>query len=299
MRINLKGVSIHTFLSSLPNTPDALFYLRAFRLFLFLSLSLSLTQDVHPRDALHSTSTAFTVCLDHMMGLLSDPLSTPGVGRKVPLVGADSSCGEGGGGGGGGGAAEAGQGASERVSFGGDGVAGGRQGREEEEEEEDPKVAAALEKALVLLEDADMMRRMLEKLLEFDENKYTTMFQATGILDQVLQPLLKRVLTLNVGGCPGAAGLWRAMRHPEALAGPTPGLAAGGGGGSGRDSGGGAAGAGIGWTARVEETGALALVSRATGLLCGTLALLLGSSQAVCRQFRALRMHDTLYQVIR
>lgn len=51
--------------------------------------------------------------------------------------------------------------------------------------------------------------------------------------------------------------------------------------------------------ARVEETGALALVSRATRLLCGTLALLLGSSQAVCRQFRALRMHDTLYQVIR
>lgn len=48
-----------------------------------------------------------------------------------------------------------------------------------------------------------------------------------------------------------------------------------------------------------KETGALALVSRATGLLCGTLALLLGYSPAICRQFRALRMHDTLYDVIR
>lgn len=164
----------------------------------------------------------------------------------------------------------------------------------EEEEEEDPKITAALEKALLLLEDADMMRRMLEKLLEFDEKKFTAMFQATGILDQVLQPLLKRVLTLNVGASPGAAVLWRAMRHPEGLVGgSTPGFAAAG----GVSSGGGAGD--IALSVPVEETGALALVSRATGLLCGTLALLLGSSQAVCRQFRALRMHDTLYHVIR
>lgn len=62
---------------------------------------------------------------------------------------------------------------------------------------------------------------------------------------------------------------------------------------------GGGGGGGLGGATRVEETGALALVSRATRLLCGTLALLLGSSQGVCRQFRALRMHDTLYDVIR
>lgn len=225
------------------------------------------------------------------MGLLSDPLCTPGIGREVPLVGVDSS-----GGGGADGGAATGAGVSEHVSFGGedggsDGGGAGRQGQEE-----DPKDTAALQKALILLEDADMMRRMLEKLLEFDEKKFTAMFQATGILDQVLQPLLKRVLSLNVAGCPGAAGLWRAMRHPESLSGSsTMDLAAsgeeGGGGGSG--------GSENGFVARMEETGALALVSRATGLLCGTLALLLGSSQAVCRQFRALRMHDTLYRVIR
>lgn len=250
------------------------------------------------------------------MGLLSDPLCAAGVGRKVPLVGADSSAS-----GGGGGdqatdgeiAAGVGHGAvSERVSFSsggggggegeGEGGEGGGSGEMDLHDEEDPKVTAALEKALVLLEDADMMRRMLEKLLEFDEKKYTAMFQATGILDQVLQPLLKRVLTLNVGGCPGATGLWRAMRHPEGLTGPAAGLVAGRsstGGGDGAGAGGGGGGSEIRWTARVEETGALALVSRATGLLCGTLALLLGSSQAVCRQFRALRMHDTLYHVIR
>ena len=241
-----------------------------------------------------------------MMGLLSDPLCAAGVGRKVPLVGADSSTSGGSGDQAPDGETGAGVGhgatVSERVSFSGEGGgAGGADGDGGDGEmdlrdEEDPKVTAALEKALVLLEDADMMRRMLEKLLEFDEKKYTAMFQATGILDQVLQPLLKRVLTLNVGGCPGAAGLWRAMRHPEGMTGGSAtGLVAGrvstGGGGSG--------GGEIEWTARVEETGALALVSRATGLLCGTLALLLGSSQAVCRQFRALRMHDTLYHVIR
>ena len=241
------------------------------------------------------------------MGLLSDPLCTAGVGRKVPLVGADSSTG------GSGGdqasdeetAAGVGHGVvvSERVSFSGED--GGGSGEVDSHDQEDPKVTAALEKALVLLEDADMMRRMLEKLLEFDEKKYTAMFQATGILDQVLQPLLKRVLTLNVGGCPGAAGLWRAMRHPEGLSGstafgPVTGRSStgGGSGGGGGDSEGGG-GSDIAWMARVEETGALALVSRATGLLCGTLALLLGSSQGVCRQFRALRMHDTLYHVIR
>lgn len=256
-----------------------------------------------------------------MMGLLSDPLCSPGAGRKVPLVGAESHTADVGVGGGGGGsgsnATEEGEGRGEgggrgggvhgvcfdggdgdgdgsgSAGYGGRGSGGGGGG-----EEDDPKVAAALEKALVLLEDADMMRRMLEKLLEFDEKKYTTMFQATGILDQVLQPLLKRVLTLNVGGCPGAAGLWRAMRHPEGLTTPT---GVGGrrsalpGGPSSERSG----GTEVGWKGRVEETGALALVSRATRLLCGTLALLLGSSQAVCRQFRALRMHDTLYSVIR
>lgn len=263
---------------------------------LFFFLSLSPHQDVHPRDALHSTSTAFTVCLDHMMGLLSDPLCTPGIGRELPLIGADSSSGRDGDDGE---AATPGAGFSEHVSFGGedggsDGGGAGRQGQEEE----DPKDTAALQKALILLEDADMMRRMLEKLLEFDEKKFTAMFQATGILDQVLQPLLKRVLSLNVAGCPGAAGLWRAMRHPESLSGSsTIDLAAGGGGRGG--GGGGGGGSENGFVARVEETGALALVSRATGLLCGTLALLLGSSQAVCRQFRALRMHDTLYRVIR
>lgn len=251
---------------------------------------------MHPRDALHSTSTAFTVCLDHMMGLLSDPLSCPGVGRKISLVGVDSLSGGGGGGGlgstGGSAAADGEARVAERVSFGGgDDGGSGLRSQDLGDEEEDPKVAAALEKALLLLEDADMMRRMLEKLLEFDETKYTAMFQATGILDQVLQPLLQRVLTLNVGGCPGAAGLWRAMSHPEGLAAPPPGLAASG---SARGS-----GSEAGWKVRVEETGALSLVSRATGLLCGTLALLLGSSQAVCRQFRALRMHDTLYHVIR
>lgn len=211
-----------------------------------------------------------------MIGLLSDPLSSPGIGRKVSLVGGSDGVlhsvgmeedralgvsiaatsdvdGDG----------------SGSFGIGGWGI-----------EEYDAKVAAALRKAEVLLEDADMMRRMLEKLLEFDEKKYTAMFQATGILDQVLHPLLKRMLTLNVGGCPGAAETWRAMRQPH-------GLATGGGGG-GVDSG-----------TRMEETGALALVSRATRLLCGTLALLLGSSQGVCRQFRALRMHDTLYNVIR
>lgn len=185
---------------------------------------------------------------------------------------------------------DAGHPSSERVSFGrqdarsdSDGLGAG----EQDEEEEDPKITAALEKALLLLEDADMMRRMLEKLLEFDEKKFTAMFQATGILDQVLQPLLKRVLTLNVGASPGAAVLWRAMRHPEGLVGGSAAVGSGSG------------GVEIGTTVPVEETGALALVSRATGLLCGTLALLLGSSQAVCRQFRALRMHDTLYHVIR
>lgn len=251
-------------------------------------------KDVHPRDALHSTSTAFTVCLDHMMGLLSDPLSCPGVGRKVSLVGVDSLSSGGLGSTGGSAAADGEARVAERVSFGGgDDGSSGLRSQALGDEEEDPKVAAALEKALLLLEDADMMRRMLEKLLEFDETKYTAMFQATGILDQVLQPLLKRVLTLNVGGCPGAAGLWRAMSHPEGLAAPPPGLAAGG------SAGGAGVGSETGWKVRVEETGALALVSRATGLLCGTLALLLGSSQAVCRQFRALRMHDTLYHVIR
>lgn len=233
------------------------------------------------------------------MGLLSDPLSAAaGVSRKVPLVGADSSAAGGDQAFDAGIAEGEGHGVSERVSFSGKGSGGGGGGSEEldRREKEDPKVTAALEKALVLLEDADMMRRMLEKLLEFDEKKYTAMFQATGILDQVLQPLLKRVLTLNVGGCPGAAGLWRAMRHPGGLAGPALGLVAGR---SSNGGGGGGGGSESGWTARVEETGALALVSRATGLLCGTLALLLGSSQGVCRQFRALRMHDTLYQVIR
>ncbi|CAN0406995.1 unnamed protein product, partial [Discosporangium mesarthrocarpum] len=76
-------------------------------------------------------------------------------------------------------------------------------------------VHAALGKARALLEDADMMRRMLEKLLEFDEKKYTSMFQLTGILDQVLHPLLKRVLTLDVGGYPEALNAWRAMRNPH------------------------------------------------------------------------------------
>ncbi|CAM9400736.1 unnamed protein product, partial [Scytosiphon promiscuus] len=272
-------------------------------------------KDVHPRDALHSTSTAFTVCLDHMMGLLTDPLSS-GEGRVIPLYGdAFSTSGGGGSASDGPEATGAGQPAPERVSFGrshvGSGGGGDVDGRgedaaeggqqEAEEEQEDPKITAALEKALLLLEDADMMRRMLEKLLEFDEKKFTAMFQATGILDQVLQPLLKRVLTLNVGASPGAAVLWRAMRHPEGIiGGSTTGLAAAGGGTGGVGGGGGGGVCGeIGSMAPVEETGALALVSRATGLLCGTLALLLGSSQAVCRQFRALRMHDTLYHVIR
>lgn len=261
-------------------------------------------KDVHPRDALHSTSTAFTVCLDHMMGLLSDPLCSPGIGRKVTLVGGsvvDSS----------GGVirrragledkrAEEGVGESPGggVSFGGDGHGNrsdgdGTGGGDDNENGNDPKVAAALEKALLLLEDADMMRRMLEKLLEFDEKKYTTMFQATGILDQVLQPLLKRMLTLNVGGCPGAGEIWRGMCcHPGVVGG---GFAAGVGSGNA----GGKGGEEVGWARRVEETGALALVSRATRLLCSTLALLLGSSQGVCRQFRALRIHDTLYSIIR
>lgn len=246
------------------------------------------------------------------MGLLSDPLSSPyGVGRtSIPLIGVDSSVA--GLGADGGTATGMRPAASEHVSFsrrepGSGGVADGGHdagevaGVEEDEEEEDPKVTAALEKALLLLEDADMMRRMLEKLLEFDEKKFTAMFQATGILDQVLQPLLKRVLTLNVGACPGAAGLWRAMRHPEGvLGGSTSGLKGSGCGTDGGEVDAVAEGGETGMTAaRVEETGALALVSRATGLLCGTLALLLGSSQAVCRQFRALRMHDTLYHVIR
>lgn len=63
----------------------------------------------------------------------------------------------------------------------------------EEEEEEEKKMSASLEKALVLLEDADMMRRMLEKLLEFDEKKYTAMFQ-------VRIPM--SVLRLAPGRCP-------------------------------------------------------------------------------------------------
>lgn len=224
------------------------------------------------------------------MGLLSDPLCTRGVGHEVPLIGGDFS---------GGGDADAGEaagaGVSEHVSFGGEHGGSSSGSGYQQDQEEDPKDTAALQKALILLEDADMMRRMLEKLLEFDEKKFTAMFQATGILDQVLQPLLKRVLTLNVAGCPGAAVLWRAMRHPEGLAGSIIDFAASGGGGGT----GGSGGSENGFAARVEETGALALVSRATGLLCGTLALLLGSSQAVCRQFRALRMHDTLYRVIR
>ncbi|CAN0407022.1 unnamed protein product, partial [Discosporangium mesarthrocarpum] len=43
-------------------------------------------KDVHPRDALLSTSTAFTVCLDHMLGLLSDPGSSPGGNKGLGTV---------------------------------------------------------------------------------------------------------------------------------------------------------------------------------------------------------------------
>lgn len=106
------------------------------------------------------------------MGLLSDPLCSPGVGRKVSLVmertddrsaerevGHENGAALGGSDGGSGGGGEIVVDAGEVVA------------------EEDYKVNAALDKALVLLEDADMMRRMLEKLLEFDEKKYTAMFQ--------------------------------------------------------------------------------------------------------------------------
>lgn len=127
-------------------------------------------QDVHPRDALHSTSTAFTVCLDHMMGLLSDPLCSPAVvGKRIrahePARGSsvvDVVDGR----------ADGGSGDASRD---GQVVVVDVEGRSESEEEK--KLSASLAKALVLLGDADMMRRMLEKLLEFDEKKYTAMFQ--------------------------------------------------------------------------------------------------------------------------
>lgn len=99
------------------------------------------------------------------MGLLSDPLGSLGAGRKVPLVGSGAVSRGAGAGGGGDGRGGLG------LGFGGESCG---------DEEQDPKVTMALEKALVLLEDADMMRRMLEKLLEFDEKKYTAMFQVGG-----------------------------------------------------------------------------------------------------------------------
>lgn len=108
------------------------------------------------------------------MGLLSDPLCSPGVGRKVPLVGSTNvvlARDE----------AEEGRGSFE--------LAGVDAGNEWGENgggwvNDDIKVAAALDKASVLLEDADMMRRMLEKLLEFDEKKYTAMFQVYLVVCQ-------------------------------------------------------------------------------------------------------------------
>lgn len=159
-------------------------------------------QDVHPRDALHSTSTAFTVCLDHMMGLLSDPLSSTGLGRKVSLVltptdgverassGAPANLGgvegdvlnggddlgtRGGGMAVPGGGQDAGASGGDVVGKGSSGDAAGDVAVVDAVD--DAKKKAALDKALLLLEDADMMRRMLEKLLEFDEKKYTAMFQ--------------------------------------------------------------------------------------------------------------------------
>lgn len=104
-----------------------------------------------------------------MMGLLSVPLSSPaGTGHRAVLMSGSSGT------------------ASIEGSEGG--VVGGAAGdcdadvvgvdrKTEVEDEEETKVSASLAKALVLLEDADMMRRMLEKLLEFDEKKYTAMFQ--------------------------------------------------------------------------------------------------------------------------
>lgn len=110
-----------------------------------------------------------------MMGLLSDPLCSPGAGRKVSLVVGRTD--------------DAGRtvkraaghenGGDLKRDEVGDGGGGEVVGGDASEAvvDEDSKVSAALAKALVLLEDADMMRRMLEKLLEFDEKKYTAMFQ--------------------------------------------------------------------------------------------------------------------------
>ena len=114
-----------------------------------------------------------------MMGLLSDPLCSPGIGRKIPLVGAESlAAGAGGGssspdwtGSLSGGVGGVGGGGAQGVSFsrdsgdgggGGGGDGGDTGGDAGGAADDDPKVAAALEKALVLLEDADIMRRMLE-----------------------------------------------------------------------------------------------------------------------------------------
>ena len=55
---------------------------------------------------------------------------------------------------------------------------------------------ANTQQAQTLLTDAECIWAMFEKLLEFDQSKFCAMFHVTGLMSAVVEPLLRRALTI-------------------------------------------------------------------------------------------------------
>jgi hypothetical protein len=253
-------------------------------------------RDVHPRHALHSAATAFSACMDEALTLMAAPPAVTPIGspaRKPPLPPASppalTSA-----------VTSEDSGASPSVFDAAlppaSPTAAAASASSGSSSSTAASIARACALASLLLDDAELVWRMLEKLLEFDEAKYSYMFQTTGLLDGVVEPLLRRALTVTItapavvrsaASSAACSPVCSPQSSPKAARIATAVAAA----------------AAAFKSAAASRIGAGAspvsvLLTRVVTLLCRMLARLIARSPAACAQFRELNVHHLLYEII-